>query len=79
MTNHPNRSVSAKYGGALGPLEDVVGVSKSHGDRAVRWLRDHRSMLSYYDADHKTLRAPVTKHGVESTRKAMELALEETR
>ena len=79
MTNHPNRSTSAKYGDGLGPLEDVVGVSKGHGNRAVRWLRDHRSMLSTYDEDNKTLRAPVTKHGVESTRKAMYLALEETR
>jgi hypothetical protein len=78
MTSQPNRNLSAQYEG-LGPLVDVTGVNKTHGLRAVRWLRDHRSALSFYDPATKTLRAPETKFGAASTRSQMEAALVATK
>jgi hypothetical protein len=56
-------------------LLDVTGVSKTQGRRAVKWLRDHRSILSVYDEKTKTLRAFETKFGADSTYAQMHQAL----
>jgi len=57
----------------------VTGVKKTHGTKAVKWLRD-RSLLAWYDAKGKELRAwEFTKYGPEWTYKALHRALEETR
>jgi hypothetical protein len=60
-------------------LIDIVGVPRSQGRRAVKWLADHRSMLAVYDERTMTLRAFETKFGAESTRNQMYAALEATR
>lgn len=57
----------------------VTGVKKTHGLKAVRWLRK-RSLLSWYDEKTKELRAwEYTKYGPEYTYNALHKALEETR
>jgi uncharacterized protein GlcG (DUF336 family) len=56
----------------------VTGVNKSHGLKAVKWLRD-RSLLSFYNAKDKSLNAFEFKHGSEWTYNALHKALEETR
>lgn len=60
-----------------GPLLDVVGVSGTHGQRCVRWLRN-RSILATYDPVTKTLRAPLTKRGEAWTYEQMHAAIDAT-
>ena len=56
----------------------VLGVTKAHAAKAVRWLRA-RSVLSFYRAEDKSLNAWVLKTGREATYAIMNKALEATR
>lgn len=60
------------------PLLDVIGVEKTHGQRAVRYLRN-RSILAIYDPKNETLRAPETKFGRARTYDLMHAALKATK
>ena len=60
------------------PFVSVLGVTRSHAKRAVRWLRA-RSILSIYSASERSLRAPVTKHGRDWTYDILNKAIEATR
>lgn len=63
---------------AGGPALSVLGVTKAHATRAVRWMRD-RSMLAFYRERDKSLNAFEFRQGSEFTYEVMKKALEETK
>lgn len=60
------------------PALSVTGVTKKHGLKAVKWLRD-RNLLSFYSNADRSLNAFEFKYGSEWTYNALNKALEETR
>lgn len=60
------------------PALSVLGVSKSHAQRAIRYM-SKRSLGAFYRPEDKSLNCFEFKHGRDWTYKAMEDALEATR
>jgi hypothetical protein len=59
------------------PALSVLGVTKVHADRAIRWLRN-RSFLAFYNKSDRSLCAFEFKHGRERTYEILQKALQET-
>lgn len=61
-----------------GPALSVTGVSKTHGTRAVAWMRRH-NLPAFYNASDKSLNAIEFKFGRDWTYEKLEEALRETK
>jgi len=57
----------------------VLGVTKTHAQRAIRWLRVHRGLLAFYRAEDGSLNSWELKEGRDKTYEVLNKALEVTR
>lgn len=60
------------------PALSVTGVTKTHAQRAVRWLRN-RCVLAFYRGADRSLNVFPTKYGSERDYENMHAAIDATR
>lgn len=61
-----------------GPALSVLGVRKTHAERAIKWLKE-RSLLAFYRAADRSLNMHEYPKGRDWTYQTMERALEATK